>query len=99
MGCKWIFTNKFNLDGSLNRHKARLVARGFTQTYVIDYKETFAPVAKLNIVRVLISLVVNLDWPLLHLDVKNAFLNSDLTKEIYMDLHPNSKVLQEKCID
>ena len=62
--CRWIYTVKYKVDGTIERFKARLVAKGNIQTYEIDYTETFAPVAKINIVRVLLSLTVNLDWPL-----------------------------------
>jgi len=87
VGCKCIFTIKHKADRSIERLKARLVVKGFTQSYGIDYHETFAPIAKLNTIRILLSLVTNQDWPLHQLDIKNAFLNGDL-EEVYMEIPP-----------
>ncbi|XP_050378264.1 uncharacterized mitochondrial protein AtMg00810-like [Argentina anserina] len=70
VGARWIYKTKFHSDGTIERHKARLVARGFTQIFGVDYKETFAHVAKMNIVRVLLSVVVNSGWNLFQMDVK-----------------------------
>ena len=95
MGCKWIFTIKYNADGNVNRYKARLVAKGFTQTYGIDYQKTFAPAAKINTIWVLLSLATNLDWPFHQLDVKNAFLNSDLEDEVYMEIPPGFETISD----
>ncbi|KAL9253758.1 Retrovirus-related Pol polyprotein from transposon RE2-like protein [Drosera capensis] len=86
--CKWIYRVKQNTYGTVNRYKTRLVARGYTQTHGIDYQETFAPIAKMNIVRVFISCEVNSGWDLEQLDVKNAFFHGELKEEIYMDIPP-----------
>ena len=64
MGCKWVYTIEYKTDGSLERYKVRLVAKGYTQTYGVDYLETFSLIAKMNIVRVLLSLVANYNWDL-----------------------------------
>ena len=59
VGCKWMYKIKYNSNGTIERYKARLVAKWFTQTYDIHYNETFAPVAKMNTVRILFSIAVN----------------------------------------
>ena len=96
MGCKWVFTIKCKPNGSIERYKASLVAKGFTQTYGIDYQETFALVARINSIRILLSLTVHFNWPLHQLDVKNAFLNGDLEEEVFMDLPSASEDKLEK---
>jgi len=86
--CRWVFTLKYRPDGSVDRYKARLVAKGYTLTYSIDYFETFSPVVRMNSIRILFSIDVNLSWPLLQLNVKNAFLYGDLQEKVYMKQPP-----------
>ena len=62
IGYRWVFALKYQPDSSVDRYKARLVAKGYTQTYGIDYFETFSPVARMNSIRILFSIVVNLSW-------------------------------------
>ena len=92
---KWGFTIKNTPEGKVERYKARLMAKGYTQTYGIDYDETFAPVAKINSVRTLISCAVNLDWDIYQMDVKNAFLHDDLHEEVYMHIPPALKQVKQ----
>ena len=81
---KWVFKVKTNADGTIERHKARLVARGFTQTAGVDFEETFSPVVKYTSIRTLCAIVNQLDLELHQMDVSTAFLNGDLQEEIYM---------------
>ena len=82
--CRWVFTVKVNPDGSIARLKPRLVAKGYAQTYGVDYFDTFSSVAKLTSIRLFISLVATHGWDLYQLDIKNAFLHGDLSEEVYM---------------
>ena len=96
---KWVFKTKRKSDGTVDKHKARLVARGYTQKYGVDFNETFAPVARLATIRVLMAVACTDDMELTHLDVNTAFLNGVLSETIFMRLpegfgHDSGKVVR-----
>lgn len=84
IGCKWVFRVKENLDGTINKYKARLVAKGFHQQYGSYFNETFSPVVKPVIVRIVLTLALTYKWPIQQIDINNAFLNWLLQEEIHM---------------
>ena len=79
-----IYKIKTRSNGSIERYKTRLVAKGFTQEYGIDYEETFALVTHISYVRAFLPIATTNKWDLLEIDVKNAFLNGFLSEEVYM---------------
>ena len=84
VGCKWVFKIKKDSLGNIERHKVRLVAKGFTQREGIDYMETFSPVSKKDSLQMIMALVTHFDFDLHQMDVKTAFLNGNLEEEVYM---------------
>jgi hypothetical protein len=83
--CKWVYITKYASDGSVKRHKTQLVSKGFSQIEGIDYNETFAPLAKMNFICLVLSLVCSHKWEVHQMDVKSTFLHGDLQEEIYME--------------
>jgi hypothetical protein len=81
--CKWVYRIKKKADGTVDKYKTRLVAKGFKQRYSIDYEDTFSPVVKAVTIRA-ISITVTNEWSMRKLDVQNAFLHENLEEEVYM---------------
>eukprot|EP00253_Pinus_taeda_P001717 PITA_01717 len=86
--CKWVYITKYGPDGKVDKHKYCLVAKGFSQVEGIDYIETFSPVAKMNYIHLVLSLVASFKWEVHQMDVKSTFLHGDLHEEIYVEQPP-----------
>jgi hypothetical protein len=82
--CKWVYKIKYKVDGSIDRYKAHIVAKGFKQHLSIDYDDTFNPVVKPATIHLILSLATSQDWDLRQVDVKNAFLHNIMEEEVYM---------------
>ncbi|GJT03544.1 retrovirus-related pol polyprotein from transposon TNT 1-94 [Tanacetum coccineum] len=88
IGTKWVFRNKLDENGIVSQNKARLVAKGYNQQEGIDYNETYAPVARLESIRILLAYACALDFKLFQMDVKSAFLNGFINEEVYVAQPP-----------
>jgi len=91
IGCHWIFKIKRKADGTIERYKARLVAKGYHQQLGVDFHETYSPVVKPAIIRLVLSITVYNNWLVCQQDVQNTFLYDNLTEVVYMDQHPGFK--------
>ncbi|KAM7489733.1 hypothetical protein LguiB_027217 [Lonicera macranthoides] len=85
IGVKWVYRTKLNPDGSVNKYKARLVVKGYAQMFGVDFSETFAPVSRLDTIRMLLALAAQKGWVIHQMDVKSAFLNGYLEEEIFVE--------------
>ncbi|GJW63596.1 zinc finger, CCHC-type containing protein [Tanacetum coccineum] len=84
IGLKWVFKLKRDASGTVTKHKARLVAKGCVQQQGVDFEDAFAPVARMESIRLILALAAKENWIVHHLDVKSAFLNGDLKEEVYV---------------
>jgi len=88
IGTKWVYKNKQSEDGVVVRNKARLVAQGFSQKEGVDFEETFAPVARIEAIRILLAFAASKGFKLYQMDVKSAFLNGYIEEEVYVKQPP-----------
>jgi hypothetical protein len=88
VGTKWVFRNKQDEHRVVTRNKARLVAKGYAQVTCLDFEETFAPVAMLESIQILLAYAAHHSFSLFQMDIKSAFLNEPIKEEVYMEQPP-----------
>ena len=88
IGLKWVYKTKKDATGVITKYKARLVAKGYVQQQGVDFDEVFAPVARLESVRLLLAHAASQGWAVHHMDVKSAFLNGVLQEQVYVEQPP-----------
>jgi len=85
VGSRWVYKVKQVADGSVEKYKARFVARGFSQIEGIDYEETFAPVTRYSSIQMILAVLAQMGWHIHQMDVKTAFLNGVIEEEVYIE--------------
>jgi len=83
--CRWIYQTNIAIDGEIRKYKSQFFAKGYSQVHGIDYTDTFAPVAKMDSIRLVLAIAASCKWEVHHMDVKSEFIHGDLKEEIYMD--------------
>ena len=96
VGCKQIYKIKTHFNGFIKHYKTRLVAKSFTQEYWVDYEETFALIAQISSIRALLTIVTASKCDLFQMNVKNVFLNGNLSKKVYMQHFPGLSIKPNK---
>jgi hypothetical protein len=91
VGSKWVFRNKQDEHGVAIRNKARLIVKGYSQVKGFNFDETFAPVARLESIRMLLAYATHHDFKLYQIDIKSAFLNGPIKEEVYVEQPPGFK--------
>jgi len=88
IGLKWVYKTKYKEDGSIEKHKAQLVAKGYSQQPGVDFNEAFAPIAHMETIRTVLAIAAQMELQVFQLDVKATFLNGELEEEVYVEQPP-----------